>query len=81
MLKTSGMIFVGVGALLLVAAWQLDSAYTFFGYASWLIEDGGNLNYIYHLQRDRFIATVIGAALVAIGALLYVGGRIIERNV
>lgn len=68
------------GLVLLVGALLLDPIFSLIGTKARLIEEGGNLNYAFHLDRDRMVALSIGVASLILGGILYTGARIIARN-
>ena len=79
-MNTFAKILISAGLVLLLGALLLDPIFSLIGMKARLIEEGGNLNYTYHLDRDRMVALSIGLASLILGAILYSGARIIARN-
>ncbi len=79
-MKLFGKLLAIAGIILLLGAWQLPLLFSLTGMEERLIEEGGSLNYAFHLERDRMIGTWVGAASLALGTILYAGARIIARN-
>ena len=75
-----GKLLAIVGVILLLGAWQLPLLFSLTGQEERLIEEGGSLNYAFHLERDRMITTWVGASALILGLILYAGARVIARN-
>lgn len=79
-MKTFGKLLAALGLLLLIGAWQLELLFQLTGLEERLIEEGGKLHYNFHLERNRMVALSVGASALFLGAVLYLGARVIERN-